>query len=286
MKTTLLHSLPVWALFGLLTACGSPRSQPSSEPRPVAPLPIETQTPAAVVEPPPTVPPIPISVPARDALQEAEDKATSARNLAQTAQSATDWELILGRWQQAIALLQKIPAKSPQKQLAQKKLAEYQRELAQARQQAKRPSVPANNRQASQSGAGIPLIIGAGDPDQSSTETLPILQALTQQQLTFFSSNKRFATDLRELNAQAQADSPNFTYMTTGGDRQAIVTATAKTDGLPSYTSTVAMVKDEAGADVQITGVCITTQPARTAPVRPRLDGQQVRCPDGARLLP
>jgi hypothetical protein len=46
-------------------------------------------------------------------IQAAEDKATSARSMSQSAQNADDWKLVAQQWQKAIALLPTPPAKSP-----------------------------------------------------------------------------------------------------------------------------------------------------------------------------
>lgn len=71
-----------------------------------------------------------------EALQEATEKAESATTLAQTAQSGDDWDLIARQWQRAIALLETIPADSPEYNTAQQNLATYRNSLAAAQQQA------------------------------------------------------------------------------------------------------------------------------------------------------
>lgn len=67
------------------------------------------------------------------------DKAYSAFNISQSAQSSYDWNLVMSQWQEAIALLKAVPANSPDKAIAQKKLTVYQRNLTYAQQQANRP---------------------------------------------------------------------------------------------------------------------------------------------------
>lgn len=67
------------------------------------------------------------------------DKAYSAFNISQSAQSSYDWNLVMSQWQEAIALLKAVPATSPNKVIAQKKLIDYQRNLIYAQQQANRP---------------------------------------------------------------------------------------------------------------------------------------------------
>lgn len=67
------------------------------------------------------------------------DKAYSALSISQSAQSSDDWNLVVSQWQEAIALLKAVPAHSRYKAIAQTKIAEYQRNLTHAQQQATRP---------------------------------------------------------------------------------------------------------------------------------------------------
>lgn len=73
-----------------------------------------------------------------DPYQLAIDKADSAQNIGQYAQSQDDWKLAADLWQQAVQLLQSVPASNPNRVKAKAKLAEYQRSLANAKQQATR----------------------------------------------------------------------------------------------------------------------------------------------------
>lgn len=53
------------------------------------------------------------------------DKATGAATLAQSAQSKQDWDEVASGWVQAIAAMQAVPAESPKRAFAQKKVVEY-----------------------------------------------------------------------------------------------------------------------------------------------------------------
>lgn len=64
------------------------------------------------------------------------DKAAAAYSISQSAQSTDDWSLVVGKWQEAIALMKTVPNNSRYKSMAQKKIAEYQRNSNYARQQA------------------------------------------------------------------------------------------------------------------------------------------------------
>lgn len=65
-------------------------------------------------------------------------KAFSAWSNSQSAHSAVNWRLVATQWQDAIILLEAVPANSPNKAIAQTKTAEYQRQLTYAQQQATR----------------------------------------------------------------------------------------------------------------------------------------------------
>ena len=67
------------------------------------------------------------------------DKASSAFSISQSAQSSDDWNLVVSQWTDAIALMKALPVSSPYKPSARKKIAEYQRNLTYAKQEATRP---------------------------------------------------------------------------------------------------------------------------------------------------
>jgi hypothetical protein len=72
-----------------------------------------------------------------DPFPKADDKAISAANLARNASTVEDWALVSSKLQQAIALMKTVPASSPKRAIAQKKLALYQQQLKTAQQQGK-----------------------------------------------------------------------------------------------------------------------------------------------------
>jgi predicted aspartyl protease len=71
---------------------------------------------------------------------QALDKADSARNISQSAQSDDDWKLVISQWQEAIRLLRSLPASSPYKPMAKGKLTEFQQGLNEAKKQSTRPN--------------------------------------------------------------------------------------------------------------------------------------------------
>jgi predicted aspartyl protease len=127
-------------LSGTLTlmsvACSRVNSlwRPNEPPEPVAisVTPSPTTSPVAKPTQQPTLA-------AKDAYERALDSAYSAASLGQSAQSRDDWQLVIGRWQEAIELLQAVPSSSPYRAIARQKIAQYQRNLGMAQKLATRP---------------------------------------------------------------------------------------------------------------------------------------------------
>lgn len=111
-------------VLGMVGCTSNITNQPSPDPSPLPVTATPTPTPAAV--PTPQV----------DTYQPALEKAESAQSIARVAQSKDDWLLVANRWQQAIELIQVVPASSPHAKQAQGKLVEFKRSLLAARKQA------------------------------------------------------------------------------------------------------------------------------------------------------
>jgi predicted aspartyl protease len=113
------------------------QAEPASEPTaaPVASLPTDP-APIVVEEP---ASPSPDPAPALDPFESALDRAASAASIGASAQSQEDWKLVVSQWQEAIALLKKVPNSSPYQLLVKEKIGEYQQQLAYARKQASKP---------------------------------------------------------------------------------------------------------------------------------------------------
>lgn len=65
------------------------------------------------------------------------DKAFSALSISKSAQSADDWQLAANQWQEAIALMKRVPRSSPNRMMVRDKLAEFEQQLILAQQQVK-----------------------------------------------------------------------------------------------------------------------------------------------------
>ncbi|MEG4579460.1 hypothetical protein QUA71_07605 [Microcoleus sp. MON1_C5] len=76
------------------------------------------------------------SCPQNDGFTEAVNFATQASNLAQSANSKQEWDKVAALWVQAVAWMQAVPAGSPRRAFAEKKVIEYMRNLVYSQQQA------------------------------------------------------------------------------------------------------------------------------------------------------
>jgi len=129
-KMNLIRCRAIVGLLFLLSACTT------------SPSPTATLTPAPIAsaqpQPKPTVASTSAVTANADPFPKADDKAISAANLARNASTVEDWALVSSKLQQAIALMKTVPASSPKRAIAQKKLALYQQQLKTAQQQGKK----------------------------------------------------------------------------------------------------------------------------------------------------
>lgn len=132
MKRVLCVRLELVLLTGILelagTACSS--FQATNLPSQNTQVVIQQLPPPAKVKLPPVE---------SDRFEQGLDKAYGAITITQSAQSTEDWRLIAMQWSEAISLMKTVPARSPNKAIAQKKIIQYQKNLKYAQQQAIRP---------------------------------------------------------------------------------------------------------------------------------------------------
>jgi predicted aspartyl protease len=74
--------------------------------------------------------------------RQALDRADSARSISQSAQNPEDWDLTASRWEQALDLLDQVPAKDPNRKYVGQKQAEFKHGLAVARAKIEGSKVP------------------------------------------------------------------------------------------------------------------------------------------------
>ncbi len=94
--------------------------------------PVEPKAPAA----------IPLSEPEINSFEMGLDKAVGDWSISQSAQSPDDWKLVVSQYQDAIALMEKVPQQSLEFDTAQAKIAEYQGQVKTAQQKANFRPVP------------------------------------------------------------------------------------------------------------------------------------------------
>ncbi len=173
-------------LVGAVAGCTplpSSSSLSQESPRPVKPLPAEAliraaKTPSYRLSPTPAAKSATAKVKLSATevaaqLRQAEDKAISAENLAQSAQSREDWNLVINQWNRAIALLPPLAATGAQKANVQQKRADYQSKLADARQKAKTNPRQLVTGGSQPTGKGVPLIVAPDAPDPKTASPSP-----------------------------------------------------------------------------------------------------------------
>jgi hypothetical protein len=76
---------------------------------------------------------------APDPFREAVNSALRAAELGRSAKTKEDWTLVAERWQEAVSLMRRLPVSSPNYQVAQTKVVEYQKYLLYAQESAVNP---------------------------------------------------------------------------------------------------------------------------------------------------
>src|SRR4028119_1539794 len=79
---------------------------------------------------------------APDTFREAVNSAVKAAELGRAAKTKEDWATVTDRWQEAVSLMRRVPESSPNHQLAQTKVLEYQKYLLYAQEAAVNPPLP------------------------------------------------------------------------------------------------------------------------------------------------
>ena len=79
---------------------------------------------------------------APDTFREAVNSAVKAGELGRSAKTKEDWATVTDRWQEAVSLMRRVPESSPNHQLAQTKVLEYQKYLLYAQEAAVNPPGP------------------------------------------------------------------------------------------------------------------------------------------------
>ncbi len=137
VKFSSLTTMLAVIVLGLISGCSNDEPQAT----PTSPSPsLSASTPApALLKSQAASPSV---SPQINVFNDATDAAASAATITQSAESKDDWNLVVSRWQKAIQLMKTVPSNSKNYATAQKKLVEYQRNLAYAVKQANSPPKP------------------------------------------------------------------------------------------------------------------------------------------------
>lgn len=131
----------------------------------------------------------------------------------------------------------------------------------------------------------------AAAPDQAQrqqqAEAKRYLRKMNQAQQAFYKQHQRFASSLEELERSAALISQSYHYtykLTLPSKTQSQITATAKTEGLNSYTAAVFVATSGAAPGAAIASICETQQPSKLPPVL-QLIGDTASCVAPAKAL-
>lgn len=114
------------------------------------------------------------------------------------------------------------------------------------------------------------------------------ISSINNGQAVMFLEKNKFASTLEELKTEEEqlsrsieSETDNYSYNITAVDSsQAIATASAKKDGIKSYTGAVFLVKkNQDDFQTPITIICETNTPSKQPPSNPQLVGENIQCP-------
>lgn len=116
------------------------------------------------------------------------------------------------------------------------------------------------------------------------TQALPRSEigAINSAQQLFFLENNALASTIDELGLNLKLENEKYAYSLTNDQSKFMVTATAKTDDLKSYTGAVFLVQEANGSMTTVALTCQTDAPSKTPPASPQLNGSQPVCSAGS----
>ncbi|WP_191758172.1 type IV pilin-like G/H family protein [Komarekiella delphini-convector] len=114
------------------------------------------------------------------------------------------------------------------------------------------------------------------------SEAKVYIGSINRGQQIFHLEKDIFATTIEDLELSIRSETSNYVYNIASTDNsQAITTATAKEDGLRSYTGVVFLVKETDEVEMK-TATCETNSTSKTPPENPQLVGNVIQCPSGS----
>lgn len=127
----------------------------------------------------------------------------------------------------------------------------------------------------------VPEAVDSSVDEALQLEGKTTLGAMVRGQQAYFLEFEEFASTVDDLGLGLSPESERYTYaIVTVDDTQVISTATAKQDGLKSYSAAVF-----ATDDTTVKGVCEADTPGDVPPEAPQLSETEVTCPAGSTLV-
>ncbi|WP_413163620.1 type IV pilin-like G/H family protein [Capilliphycus salinus ALCB114379] len=123
-------------------------------------------------------------------------------------------------------------------------------------------------------------------PFESSNQASFVMQTLTTGQQAYYQANGRFASSLETLSLDFNIETAEYHYklITVGDSAQTVVmTASAKTEELPSYAGVVTVGQTEGGV-MAFANICQTDEPSTEPPplATTPIPGEGLKCPPGS----
>ncbi|MEL7034988.1 MAG: type IV pilin-like G/H family protein [Cyanobacteria bacterium J06592_8] len=123
-------------------------------------------------------------------------------------------------------------------------------------------------------------------PFESSNQASFVMQTMATGQQSYYQANGRFANSLDTLAVDLNVETGEYRYklVTVGESAQTVVmTAAAKTEGLPSYAGVVTVGQTEGGV-VAFANICRTDEPSTEPPPLSTtpIPGEGLKCPPGS----
>jgi hypothetical protein len=127
---------------------------------------------------------------------------------------------------------------------------------------------------------------GVIDSPQATNEAKFYIQAMTKGQQAYYLMHGELASSIEKLSIGIDLETESYRYqLIKGGQEQNVVmTASAKTPELPSYTGVVYLNQDTSGVTA-IANICQTDKPSTEPPkisITPNPDESSLDCPSGS----
>ncbi|HLP89499.1 MAG TPA: type IV pilin-like G/H family protein [Nostocaceae cyanobacterium] len=120
------------------------------------------------------------------------------------------------------------------------------------------------------------------------TEAKYTIRAINRTQQAYFLEFNEFAYNISDLQLSLETESNNYSYKieVINPTQSVRLTATAKKEGIKSYTGAVfAIKKQNKNFTLTITEICETNTPSKIPPIMPKLIGGNIQCPAGSSSL-